>query len=197
MKRTNLEAPQQISDIEIVGMFWQRNEVAIPLTSQKYDKLLYQIGYNILHDHCDCEECQNDTYLGIWNAIPPTRPQSFRAFIAGMMRNIAIDKYYHKASKKRIPSELTVSMDECKELLSAEGNPYDEILVKELGRIISSFIRSLDEKDKYVFMSRFYLVESVELIAGELRVTESAIYKKLTKLKADLKKYLEENGVLL
>lgn len=197
MKRTNLEAPQQISDIEIVGLFWQRNEVAIPITSQKYDKLLYQIGYNILHDHCDCEECQNDTYLGIWNAIPPTRPQSFRAFIAGMMRNIAIDKYYDKARKKHIPSELTVSMDECKELLSSDGNPYDELLAKELGRMVSSFIRSLDEKDKYVFMSRFYLVESVEVIAGELRVTQSAIYKKLTKLKADLKKYLEENGVLL
>lgn len=197
MEKCNTISQRQVSDDEIVELYWQRNEMAIQITSDKYGKFLYRIAYNIVHDHCDCEECQNDTYLNVWNAIPPTRPQSFRAFIARIMRNVATDKYYEKTSKERVPSELTVSMEECKDFISHNENPDDDILAEELGKTISCFLRSLSERDQYIFMSRFYLVEPIEVIAKELNVTESAIYKKLTKLKTDLKEYLQEKGVLL
>ena len=104
-----MEKQNKISDEEIVSLYWQQNEDAIQLTSDKYGKFLYRIAYNILHDHSDCEECQNDTYHRVWNRIPPTRPNAFRAFLAAIMRNVAIDKYYENVSKKRIPSEFTVS----------------------------------------------------------------------------------------
>ncbi len=196
-KEERMEKYNKISDEEIVALYWQRNEEAVQITRDKYGKLLYRIAYNILHDHSDCEECQNDTYLSVWHAIPPTRPKSFRAFIARIMRNIATDKYHEKTSKKKIPSELTVSMEECGDFLPHHENPDDELLAEELGKMISSFLRSLSEKDRYIFMSRFYLVEPIDVIAGELHLTESAVYKKLTKLKRDLKQYLEERGVLL
>ena len=35
------------------------------------------IAYNILNNHEDSKECVNDTYVGVWNAIPPTRPVSY------------------------------------------------------------------------------------------------------------------------
>ncbi len=197
MGKRNTTSQRQISDEEIVELYWQRNEAAIQITSDKYGKFLYRIAYNIVHDHCDCEECQNDTYLNVWNSIPPTRPRSFRAFIARIMRNIAIDKYYEKTNKKRVPSELTVSMEEIEDFISHNENPDDELLAEELGEMISCFLRSLNERERYIFMSRFYLVEPTWVIAKELNVTESAIYKKLTKLKADLKIFLKEKGALL
>ncbi|MBR6768441.1 MAG: sigma-70 family RNA polymerase sigma factor [Clostridia bacterium] len=186
----------KISDEEIVELYWQRNEEAIRVTGEKYGKFLYRIAYNILHDHRDSEECQNDTYHRVWRAIPPTKPRIFRAFLAGMMRNVAIDKYHENLSQKRIPSEFTVSLEECGEFLFQGETPDDELLAKELGKMISGFLRSLSEKDRYIFMSRFYLVEPIEVIAGELHLTESAVYKKLAKLKRDLKDYLTERGVL-
>lgn len=186
-----------LSDEKIIELYWQKNENAIRVTNDRYGPFLYRIAYNILHDPQDCEECQNDTYLSVWNAIPPTRPQSFRAFIARIMRNIAIDKYYEKTRKKKVPSELTFSMEECGDLLSDREDPADEIMAEELGKMISHFLRALCEKDRYIFMSRFYLVEPIEVIARELHVTESAIYKKITQLKATLKKYLAEKGVVL
>ena len=90
------------TDEEIIELYWQRDEYAIQATSDKYGKFLYKIAYNILHDNLDCEECRNDTYLEVWNSIPPQRPWAFRAFISKIMRNIAIDKYYEKTNKKRI-----------------------------------------------------------------------------------------------
>ena len=186
-----------ISDEEIVELYWQRDEYAIKATSDKYGKLLYKIAYNVLHDNLDCEECQNDTYLNVWNSIPPTKPIVFRSFIARIMRNIAVDKYYEKNSKKRVPSEMTVSMEECQDFIAYNDNPLDALSVQELAKSISDFLRLLSERDRYIFMSRFYLSESIETIACELGLTQSAVYKKLTKLKADLKKHLNERGVLL
>ena len=186
-----------MSDEEIVELYWQRDEYAIKATSDKYGKLLYKIAYNILHDSLDCEECQNDTYLNVWNSIPPAKPIIFRTFIARIMRNIAIDKYYEKKSKKRISSEMTVSMDECEGFIAYNDDPSEYLLAQELGKMISDFLRGLSEKDRYIFMNRFYLSESIDTIARELGVSESAVYKKLTKLKSALKKYLDERGVLL
>ena len=194
MKKCNTTQECKLSDEEIVGLYWERNENAIQITNDKYGKFLYRIAYNIVHDHCDCEECQNETYLNIWNAIPPTKPQYFRAFIARIMRNIATDRYYK--NKRRIDSELTVSIEECKDFVSHNENLGEELLAEELGKMISCFIRSLNERDRYIFMSRFYLVEPIETISRELNVTESTIYKKITKLKASLKEYLNEKGVV-
>lgn len=186
-----------ISDDEIIELYWGRNEDAIQETDNKYGQFLYRIAYNILYEHRDCEECKNDTYLGVWNAIPPTKPRAFCAFITQIMRHVAINAYYKKTSKKRIPSELTVSMEECEGFIGRADSMDDVMIAKEVGRIISDFVRGLSDKRQYIFMSRFYMVESVEVIAGELHLTESTVYKELTKLKKELKDRLEAEGVTI
>lgn len=185
-----------ISDEEIVELYWQRNEEAIRITNDRYGKFLYRIAYHILHDHGDCEECQNDTYHRVWHRIPPTRPRAFRAFLVGIMRNVAIDKYHEKTSQKKISSEFCVSLDECEGFLSRGENPDEQLMAEELGKMISGFLRTRSEKERYIFMSRFYLVEPIAVIAKELHLGESAVYKKLAKLKRDLQDYLAERGVL-
>ena len=100
-------------------------------------------------------------------------------------------------SKKRVLSEMTVSMDECEGFIAYNDDPSEYLLAQELGKMISDFLRGLSEKDRYIFMNRFYLSESIDTIALELEISESAVYKKLTKLKSALKKYLDERGVLL
>ena len=56
-------------DEEIVRMYFDRVEAAIRETDRKYGKFLFGIAYNILHDRLDCEECRNDTYLGVIVAV--------------------------------------------------------------------------------------------------------------------------------
>ena len=79
-------------DLNIIELYFARDERAIKETDAKYGKLCFKIAYNILHNHEDCEECVNDTYLGVWNAIPPTRPDNFMAFICKIARNTALKK---------------------------------------------------------------------------------------------------------
>ena len=74
------------SDEEIIEMYWQRDPDAIQATDPKYGKLLQNTAYNNLSDLQDSEECQNNVHLGVWNAIPSTRPTGFFAFTMQIMR---------------------------------------------------------------------------------------------------------------
>ncbi len=185
-----------LSDEDIIELFFSRNESAIEETDKKYGKLLFSIAYRFLNDYGECEECKNTAYLAVWNSIPPNRPRIYVAFISTLMRNVAIDRYKHLRSKKYIPSEFTVALDEINALQS-DDDIEKHIESEELKRIINSFIKGLSAKNRFIFIERFYMAESVENIAKELKTGVSNVYKALERIKSSLKKELERNGVIM
>ncbi len=193
----NRSEPQKKSstDEEIIDLYWQRNETAIRETDRKYGAYLFRIAYQILNDRLDSDECQNDTYFEAWNTIPPTRPRVLPAFLTRIMRFIAIDRYREKKSKKRVPSELTLSMEELGVLWEARTSEENEWEAKALGNILSEFIRSLPKRRRYIFIGRYYAAEAVETLAMELSVSVPTVYRELEKIKKDLKEHLERSGV--
>lgn len=76
-----------MDDLRIIELYFNRDEQAIKETDAKYGKLCHSIAYNILNNHEDSEECVNDTYVSVWNTIPPTRPHNFMPFICKIARN--------------------------------------------------------------------------------------------------------------
>lgn len=191
------EQQEIIADEQIIELYWRREEKAIQETDKKYGQFLFRIAYNILHERLDCEECQNDTYLGVWNAIPPTRPTVFPAFITQIMRRIAINRYKEKASKKRIPSELTISMEDVNGTLHGDDSVAVKYEMAEVGKIINNYVRELSDRQRYIFIDRFYLAESVETIATDLSISVPTVYRETDKIKHSLKLYLEWNDVYI
>lgn len=191
------EQQEIIADEQIIELYWRREEKAIQETDKKYGQFLFRISYNILHERLDCEECQNDTYLGVWNAIPPTRPTVFPAFITQIMRRIAINRYKEKASKKRIPSELTISMEDVNGTLHGDDSVAVKYEMAEVGKIINNYVRELSDRQRYIFIDRFYLAESVETIATDLSISVPTVYREIDKIKHSLKLYLEWNDVYI
>jgi len=185
------------SDDQIVEMYWQRNPDAIQETDQKYGHLLRSVAYNILFDSLDCEECRNDAYLGIWNAIPGARPEAFSAFIVKIMRRIAINRYTENSRKKRIPSQLTISMEDLNQTISSGVLVEEEYEAKELGEMITAYVKTLNKRQRYIFISRYYMADPVEKIASDLLISRRTTYREIEKIKQGLKEYLEENGVYL
>ncbi len=184
-----------IGDERIIELYWQRDENALRQTEAKYGRMLFHLAYNILHDRSDCEECLNDTLLCVWNRIPPTRPNVFSAFISKIMRDIAVDKYREKTRDKRIPSELTVSMDDLNDMLHSDDSPDEEYLAEELGQIISDYVRSLSARQQYIFIERYYLFATIASIAEELGIGLATVHRETNKIKQGLKAHLEKNGV--
>ena len=186
-----------LSDEAIISLYWDRNDKAIEETDFKYKNYLYTIAYNIVHDELDCEECINDTYLGVWNAIPPSRPRVLKAFLITIMRRVAIKRYHKNRQKGAVPSEMTVSLSELDDFLSEDSDISANFDAKELGRILSSFIRALPERKRYIFISRYYSAEPIDTIAKELRLSRSMIHKELAAIRCALRETLESEGYIV
>lgn len=180
-----------LTDDEIIELYWDRNESAISETDKKYRSYLYTIANNILKDRLDSEECLNDTYLGTWNAIPPTRPNFFQIFLSKLTRNIAVDRFRKNSAARRIPSEMTVAIEELDEcfILSNES-VEDEIEIRELMRILNAYLKTIDEDKCFMFVSRYYYADPVQKIARLLGIGVSSVYRQLNEMRADIKRLL-------
>ena len=187
-------ARSALSDEAIISLYWDGDRKAITETDFKYGKYLYTIIYNILHDKLDCEECLNDTYLGAWNAMPPARPQVLRAFLVTISRRIAIKRYHKLRQKGAVPSEMTVALAEVEDFIAENSSAEEAFDAKQLGQIISRFVRSLPQRQRYIFISRYYAAEPIDTIAKELDLSRSMIHKELAAIRTALKETLESEG---
>ncbi len=184
-----------LSDERIIELFFGRDEQAIAETDRKYGALLLSIARGFLRDEQDCEECRNDTYLKAWNAIPPTRPQSLRAYLSQIMRRLSINRYRERNTKGRVPTEYTVSLDELSEVLCASDSVEREAEGVELKRLINAYLGTLSARGRYLFVGRFYMARTLDALSEELHIHVSTVYRELEKIKKGLREFLERNGI--
>ncbi len=100
----------------IVELFWKRSEEALRETSRKYGAYCRTIIRNLLGNRReDVEECENDTLLSAWNAMPTDRPQRLAPFLGRIARNLALDRVdYYTAQKRSCPAQyLLDELSEC------------------------------------------------------------------------------------
>ena len=192
-----LKVNTPMSDEKIIELYWERNEQAIKETDLKYKKFLLSVANNILHDACDSEECLNDTYIGAWNSMPPARPSFLQSFLATIMRRTAINRYNANKTQKRIISEFTISLSELEDLMAVEEDPTEEIKTQALAQVISQYVRSLPDRQMYIFISRYYMADPLEKISSELSCSLSTVKREITSIKNGLKNRLESEGFYL
>ena len=141
-----------MDDLQIIELYFARDERAIRETDIKYGKLCHGIAYNILRNREDAEECVSDTYIGVWNAIPPTRPQNLTAFVCRIARNLSLRRLEALARQKRSQAVL-VSLDELSEILADESMARS-LTDEDLGGLISGFLRREKADARNVFIRK-------------------------------------------
>ena len=186
-----------LSDETIIELYWSRNEQAISETDIKYKAFLLSVANNIVSDRRDSEECLNDTYVGTWNSIPPARPLLLKSFLAKIMRRVAINRFHANQCQKRIASEYAASLSDFEELITSGESTETELETKELAKAISCFVRSLPDRQMYIFVSRYYIADPISKISGELGCSESTVKREITAIKSGLQKHLEREGYVL
>ncbi len=182
-----------MEDIGIITLYFNRDERAITETEGKYGKLCCKIANNILGDEEEADECVNDTYFGVWNAIPPERPSSLKAFVARVARNIALKRLKYNSASKR-SCEAIVSIHELEEILPDKFNDIN-IDDMELGEWISAFLREEKEDARNVFIRKYWFFDSIAEISEMYGFTESKIKSMLHHTRTRLRHYLTKKGV--
>ena len=183
-----------IGDDKVVERLFQRDESGLLAAEAQYRKWLTNFAGRFLTDIRDQEEAVNDTFLKLWENIPPERPRHFPAYLLTLLRNTAIDLLRRKNRKKEVPRELTSSLAELSEVLADNKDTEDLVMARELGRMVSAFLKAQPERVREIFMRRYYGAESVRDIAVKLSVSSSTVEKLLKKTRASLKEYLEKEG---
>ncbi|MCM1214369.1 MAG: sigma-70 family RNA polymerase sigma factor [Lachnospiraceae bacterium] len=180
-----------MEDAEIIELYLERSESAIRETDKKYNVFLNRLVYNILHDALDTEEIIDDTYMGAWNAIPPTIPNSLKHFLSRIARNLSFDRLDYRLAGKR--NALFVELDEC--IPDMRQNVERIWEAKEIGRLLNCYLGTLDRKDCAVFLGRYYYSCSIGELAKQYSLTQRQIKYMLSKARDGLRAYLEREGV--
>ena len=185
-----------MGDEEIIGLFFARSEQAIGETDRKYGAGLRAFSLRILGDRRDMEECVNDTYLGVWNAIPPARPNPFPAFLYRIARNLSL-KRYHRNRAARRNSTYTVALEELDHCLAGPETAEGEVEARELADLIQDFLDTLEPENRGIFLRRYWFADSHRDISVRTGLSEKAVSVRLTRLRQKLRTYLQERGVLV
>lgn len=183
-----------MEDEKIIGLYWDRNEDAIVETSSKYGKLCFLIANNILANHEDSEECVNDTYLGLWNAIPKQRPSRFSVFVSRITRNLALKKFEYLSAAKRNP-EAVCSFEELGECVSGKEYVENELENRRIEQAIDTFLWQQGEEKRNIFIRRYWYFESIENICKRTGYSQSKIKSMLFNMRLKLRDYLESEGI--
>lgn len=184
-----------MEDNRIVDLYWTRNESAITETALKYGKYCYTIAYNILYDKEDADESVNDTYLGAWNAMPPHRPSILQTFLGKITRRVSLKKWRDSHRDKRGGGEVSLALDELSECVPSNVLVEDEIMAKELSKILNRFITELPATERQVFLCRYWYLDSIEQISVDFSFSKSKVKSMLHRTRSKLLSYLKKEGV--
>ena len=180
-----------MEDERIVELFWERSEEAIKETKSKYGSYCRRIAFNILANDQDAEECENDTYLRAWEAMPPHRPTRLASFLGRITRNVALNRYAHDRAQKRAPG-IEVVYEELSDLISDDREGDDETALAEA---ISGFLSTLPKEARIVFVQRYWYFCPVKVIAQSRGLSESNVKVTLMRTRKKFKEYLEKEGI--
>lgn len=192
-----LKKKRLMEDSRIIDLFWKRDETAIMETEAVYGRYCRKIAFNILGVEEDVQECLNDTWLGAWNSIPPARPACLSAFLGKITRNLAISRYRAGHALKRTGDRLSESLDELGEFAVASANNVEEAVDRSaLEAAINRFLDSVSEKQRKLFVRRYFYMDSVAEIAQMYGLGQSDVKVTLLRMRRALQKVLEDEGLM-
>lgn len=186
-----------LDDDKIVELYLLRDEEAIRETTEKYGKRLQSLAYGIVRDRQTAQECENDTYMEAWNAIPPHEPRSYLyAFLARIIRHISLNCCRDRSRLKRSAfiCELSAEMEQC---IPAPDDTACRIDDMALSNAINGFLRELDAQKRNIFIRRYWYLDSIADIQARFALSESKVKTTLFRCRKKLLEYLYKEGYIL
>ena len=160
----------------------------------RYNSEIRAIAAKILcyfNQERDIDDCVNDIYLRLIENLRQYNETrgSLAAFVAIIARSTALNYCKSKIHK---PDELIG--DEKIDGLSGSINVEDEI---EFKMLVENITKKLKKEERILFTMRYLYYFTPEEIAKEFNIGLDAVYKRISRLKNKLKKFLTNGGIVL
>ena len=182
-----------MEDLQIIDLLFRRSEVAITVLQQQFGGLCRSIISNILPDSRDVEECTSDTYLRVWNSIPPQHPTRLDSYVARIARNVALDRYdYNTASMRH--TALTLAYEELAPYLPSHTQETDNA---DFRSFINRFLRGLPKATRMMFIRRYWYGESIAQIAKAFECSEEKVKSTLFRTRNKMRQTMMKEDIYL
>ncbi len=183
-----------MEDAGIIALYWDRNEQAIAETRDKYGGYCYGIAMNLLGSPEDAEETVSDTWHAAWNAMPPERPDSLRAWLGRVVRNLSLSRWNREHRKKRDPG-MTELLSELEDCLPSPVTVEGSVESRELSRALDAWLSKLNREDRRLFLRRYWYGVPLRDLAKEWKTTPARLAQKMLRLRLSLRAALEKEGI--
>lgn len=186
-----------MEDSAIVELYLRRDEAAVARTAEKFGVRLRALAQGIVDDRQIAEECENDTYLQAWNAIPPHEPRDYLyAFLARITRHVALNRCRERSRLKRSALICQLS-DELEQCIPAPDDAACRLEEGELRAAINGFLATLGAEKRSIFLRRYWYLDSISAISKGFDLSESKVKTTLCRCRKQLREYLEQEGYTL
>ncbi len=184
-----------MEDEAIITLFFQRDQRAIQELDKKYGKVCHALAHRLTGDRRDGEECVNQAYLGVWNAIPPHRPEALLAYVCKIVRNTALHVLEKARAAKRDGHNL--ALEELADCLPAGETAESALEAGEVTRAIEDFLDGISQENRAIFLGRYWFAASYREIGERVGMSEKAVSVRLSRLRQKLRDFLKERGVFV
>lgn len=185
-----------MEDEQIIALLEARSELGLAAAKARYEPYLTAIARRILGTEQDSEECVNDAWLRVWNAIPPARPTHLQAYLGAVTRNLAISRLRKQTARKRGGTQAELALEELREVASGEARPEEALLVRQLGEAVNDFLSRLNREKRVLFVLRYFELLGPKEIAARMGLREATVRSSLFRLRQQLRTYLEQEGII-
>ena len=183
-------------DKQIIELFRQRDQEAVRKVSQAYGALCRTVIRGILGDEGDVEECLQDTWMALWNAIPPAQPEPLSAFACRVARNQALKRYRINTAQKR-NSRYDAALEELEGCIPTAQTVEEEAAANRLTELLNEFLAELPAEDRILFVRRYWYGDEVKALAAQRGITRNNAAVRLSRIRNKLKNFLEQEGYTL
>ena len=183
-----------MKDDQIIDLFFRRDEEAITITDRCYGAFVRNISMQILQSREDAEECVEDAYLSLWNNIPPEKPRNLKAYLTGIVRNISVSKLRKKCADKR-GGDKDLLLSELEDCIPSGNNidsALDHILTVE---VLNRWLEKQKPGNRSLFLCRYWYGFEYRELTERFHATEKQLILRLHRMRKDLKKRLEKEGI--
>ena len=185
-----------MDDKAIVELFWSRDPRAIEVSQEKYAQSCQSLAERLLGSVEDGQECVNDALHRAWETIPPQRPDSLRAYLRKIVRNLAIDRWRSQTSQRRGGglSALALELEDC---LPAAPSAEAAAEGQEITACMDRWLDGLPREDRLLFVRRYWYGDALDELAGRFGGSPNRLAQKLYRLRGGLRRALEKEGIIV
>ncbi len=156
-----------LTDLELVQQVRKGKREAYTELMRRYQQRVYWVARRIVGNHDDADDIAQETFVKAYLALGDFRGDS--GFFTWLYR-IAVNLSLNTIRKQQVMNYLRES-PMISSLLPAKENPHAELEAKELESKLQRAVALLPEKQKAVFVMRYYEEMNYEEISEVLKTT--------------------------